>query len=157
MKRQPGFSREPYSLKFLEHSAMGKLLGFHFSPSFCFFIAFFFINELKYQAISALPADSMGMHERWWRAPEQTQEGMLGYLGPHSSAEARVGFSVSTGYCSQAFPQQRMLLKEFCIPFPFKAHLKTAVVLAKKDRTSGLTHTLTAPLDQLHLLRGVDH
>lgn len=166
MWRQPGFSREPSSLKFLEHSAMGKLilelLGFHFFPSFCFSIVFF-MNELKCQDISVLLADSKGMRERWWRAPEQTQEGMFGYLGLHSSAEARVGFSVGpwaclgTGHCSQAFPHQRMLLKEFSIPFPFKAHLKTAVVLAREERIQASPTTLTVPLEQLHLLGGVDH
>lgn len=139
-----------------------SFLGFIFPPSFCFSIVFF-IKELKCQDISALLADSKGMRERWWRAPKQTQEGMFGYLSPHSSAEARVGFSVGpwacsgTGYCSQGFPQQRMLLKEFFIPFPFKAHLKTAVVLAKEERIQASPITLTAPLEQLHLLGGVDN
>lgn len=166
MRSQPDFSREPSSLKFLEHSAMGmliiELLGFHFSPLILLLYCFF-IKELKCQDISALLADSKGMRERWWRAPKQTQEGMFGYLSPHSSAEARVGFSVGpwacsgTGYCSQGFPQQRMLLKEFSIPFPFKAHLKTAVVLAKEERIQASPITLTAPLEQLHLLGGVDN
>lgn len=120
-----------------------------FFPSFCFFIDFFFINELKCQAISALQDDSKGIHEKW--APEQTQGGMFGYLGPHSSAEARVGFSVGpwacsgTGYCSQAFPQQRMPLKEFFIPIPLKAHFKTTVVLDKEERIQASPITSQCP------------
>ena len=45
-------------------------------------------------------------------------------------------------------------LVKLSILFPFKAHFKTAVVLAQ-ERTPGLT--LRVPLQQLHLLAGVEH
>lgn len=48
-------------------------------------------------------------------------------------------------------------MKEFFIPFPLKAHFKTAVVIAKEEKIQASPITLTVPLEQLHLLGGVDH
>lgn len=56
-----------------------------------------------------------------------------------------------------SFSSSEDALKEFSIPFPFKAHLKTALVLAKEERIQASPITLTVPLEQLHLLGGVDH
>lgn len=50
-----------------------------------------------------------------------------------------------------------MLLKEFSIPFPFKAHLKAADVPAREERIQASPTTLTVPLEQLHRLGGVDN
>lgn len=89
MRRQPGFSREPSRLRVLEHSAVGilregklllELLGFHFFP---FLHLYYFCKWTE------------ACHDRGWRAPKQTQEGRLGHVGLHSSAEARVGLWVT--------------------------------------------------------------
>lgn len=94
MRRQPGFSREPSRLRVLEHSAVGilregklllELLGFRFFP-FC--ISIIFCKWTK-------SCHDKHVHDRGWRAPKQTQEGRLGHVGLHSSAEARVGLWVT--------------------------------------------------------------
>lgn len=85
MRRQPGFSREPSSLRVLEHSAVGvlsegkpllELLGFRFFP-FCISIIF-----CKYYFCKWTKAcHDKHVHGRWWWAPKQTQEGRLGHVG----------------------------------------------------------------------------